>query len=72
MNVIIPERRTSFDNAYTNCYTRILPNNTTEYYHKEFYNPDFTRKVDDDEVLENIQKEILLLMIDDYFKGYIL
>jgi hypothetical protein len=71
MNTIIPERRSSYDYENRNCYVRTLPNGVVEYYSKEYYNKNFTRKTDDDEVndiLENIQKEILLQQIEDAFK----
>jgi hypothetical protein len=72
--VIIPEQRSYsdyFNNS--NCYTRILANGVIEKYSKEFYNPNFTRKSEDgrkwnsrkSDDLEDIQKEILLLFIDD-------
>jgi hypothetical protein len=61
MNTIIPEQRASSDYFRNNSYQRILANGVTEQYNKEFYNADFTRKSDD---LENIQKEILLYLIE--------
>jgi hypothetical protein len=62
MNTIIPERRTFSEND--NCYTRILPNNVIKYYNKEYYNQDFTRKMDYDD-LDDINKDIMLSLIDD-------
>jgi hypothetical protein len=60
---IIPEQRSSQDYLNTgNSYTRKLSNGATEYYSKEFYNPNFTRKYDD---LENVKKEILLFLIEN-------
>jgi hypothetical protein len=60
--VIIPEQRSSSEYFRNNSYQRILANGVIEQYSKEFFNPDFTRKSDN---LENIKKEILLLLIDD-------
>jgi hypothetical protein len=65
MNTTIPERRNSFTDYNDNCYKRALSNGTTEYYSKEFYNSNFTRKSDD---LDDIKKEILLFLIDDALK----
>jgi hypothetical protein len=62
--VIIPEQRSSSDYFRNNSYQRILADGVIEQYSKEFYNPDFTRKSDDDD-LENIKKEILLLLIEN-------
>jgi hypothetical protein len=64
MNTIIPEQRASSDYFRNNSYQRISADGVTEQYNKEYYNPDFTRKSDDDDDLENIQKEILLYLID--------
>jgi hypothetical protein len=60
--VIIPEQRSSSD-YFNNSYQRILADGVIEQYSKEFYNPDFTRKSDDD--LENIKREILLFLIEN-------
>jgi hypothetical protein len=67
--IIIPEKRSSYFENYNNFYKRILPNNNIEYYSKDFFNKDFTRKLndDDDDILDNIQKEIILLQINDLF-----
>jgi hypothetical protein len=60
--VLIPERRSYSDYFRdNNFYTRILSNGTTEHYSKEFYNSNFTRKYDGDD----IRKEILLYLLDD-------
>jgi hypothetical protein len=74
--VIIPEQRSSSDYFKNNCYTRILANGVIEQYSKEYYNPNFTRKSEygkkwntrksDD--LENIKKEILLYLIENYLE----
>jgi hypothetical protein len=64
MNTIIPERRAFYDDEYDNFYVRVLPDNVRECYSKEFFNKDFTRKKDN----EDIQKEILLFMINDLLK----
>jgi hypothetical protein len=63
VNTIIPERRNSFTDYNDNCYKRTLSNGGVEYYSKEYYNPDFTRKQD----LEDILKELLLLEIENSF-----
>jgi hypothetical protein len=60
MNCTIPERR-NIDRDYDNCYKRTTSNGVVEYYNKEYYNPNFTRKSDE---LEYIKKELLLLEID--------
>jgi hypothetical protein len=67
-SVIIPERRSSFDDKYDNFYIKTLPNNVREYYSKDFYNKDFTRKFNDDDVFEKIKKEIILQQIEDALK----
>jgi hypothetical protein len=61
MKIIIPERRSSSDYFCNNSYTRALSNGVIEHYNKEYFNPDFTRKSD---ILEELEKEILLLSID--------
>jgi hypothetical protein len=59
--VLIPEQRSYSDYfGNNNFYTKKLSNRVTEYYSKEFYNSNFTRKFDD---LENVKKEILLFLI---------
>jgi hypothetical protein len=63
--VIIPERRSS-SNYFDYSYTRTLSNGIIEHYNKEYFNPDFTRKYDDlKEDFEDLEKEILLLLIDN-------
>jgi hypothetical protein len=53
-----------------NCYTRTLPNGSTECYNKNYFNKDFTRKIDDDEELEDILEKIqLLIEIDECLKN---
>jgi hypothetical protein len=59
--VTIPEQRSSMNDT-DNFYSRKLSNGAVEYYSKEYYNPNFTRKSDE---LENIQKEILLYLIEN-------
>jgi hypothetical protein len=54
---IIPERRS---NSYSDTWVRENKNGTKEYFNKEFYHSDFTRKYS----LEDIQKEILLFQIE--------
>jgi hypothetical protein len=63
INCIIPERR-SINNNYDNCWKRIKPNGT-EYYSKEYYNPDYSRKIEDNDILESIKRELLLSEIDN-------
>jgi hypothetical protein len=65
INRIIPERR-SINNNYDNCWKRIKPNGT-EYYSKEYYNSDYTRKIMDANIIEDIKKDMLLSEIDNSF-----
>jgi hypothetical protein len=55
--MIIPERRS---NSCSNTWVRETKNGTKEYFNKDFYNSDFTKK----KSLEYIQKEILLFQIE--------
>ncbi|MDR1286369.1 MAG: hypothetical protein LBK08_02050 [Treponema sp.] len=64
MNIITPEKRNYIDDNYSDFYVRTLPNNVKEYYSKEVFNKDFTRKTEN----EDIEKEILLFMINELLK----
>lgn len=62
MNRIIPEKR-SLSN-YDNYYTRKIENGI-EYCNKDYYNSDFSRKCD----LEEIEKLILLEQISETIRS---
>jgi hypothetical protein len=69
MNRITPEKR-SISN-YENCYSRKTKDGT-EYFNKEYYNSDFSMKIDkgnksdlNDTDLEEIQKLIILEQIKE-------
>jgi hypothetical protein len=60
---IIPERRNINDN-YDNFWKRIKSNGAMEYYSKEYFNPDYTRKITSNDIIEDIKKELLLVEIN--------
>jgi hypothetical protein len=62
INSLIPEKRIT--NIYDNCWKRIKLNGGVEYYNKEYYNPDYTRKITNGDIIESIKRELLLSEID--------